>query len=77
MPLQLKLFEFSVQELPRGEALAEYAQGQVNHFLKEHPDIEVVQTHVNTTVIPPEEGGGVFKDAPSSVVIVVAIFYRG
>jgi len=75
--MKVKFFDVAMHELPRGTTLAEHLTELVNRYLAEHPTIEVLQTHMNTAVLPPEEGGGVFRDSPASVVVVLALFYRG
>src|SRR5262249_34444547 len=75
--VKVKFFAVAMHERPRGSPLSEHLTELVNRYLAEHPSIEVVQTHVNTAVLPPEEGGGVFRDSPASIVVVLALFYRG
>ena len=74
--MRVKLFEFSLHEVPRGETLAEHAEVQLNNFLKEHPNIEILYTHMNSVVIPAEDGGGMFRESPAATVIVLGLFYR-
>ena len=74
--MKLKLFEVSLAELPRGETLSAYAESQVNDFLTKNPNIEIVHTHLSNVVIPAEEGGGVFRESPAAIVVMIGIFYR-
>ena len=75
--MKVKFFDIGMHELPRGTTLSEHLGEIVNRFLAQNPNVEIVATHMNTAVLPPEEGGGVFRDSPTSVVVVLALFYRG
>lgn len=74
--LKVKFFDVSLAELARGVTLSQQLEGMVNNFLAERKPAEIVRTHMNSVVIPPEDGGGVFKEAPASVVVILALFYR-
>jgi hypothetical protein len=74
--LKVKMIEAGLQDLPRGMTIAQYVEVQVNEFLAGKPGIEIVRTHMNTVVIPPEEGGGQFREMPAVVVVLVAIYYK-
>ena len=73
--MKVKIIEVSLHELPRGTTLAEFLEGQVNDFLAKKAGVKIVYTHMNTVVLPPEEGGGQFRDAPASIVVLISIFY--
>ena len=75
--MKVKFFDVAMHELPRGSTLSEHLTELANQYLAEHSSIEVLRTHLNTVVLPPEEGGGVFRDSPASIVVVLALFYRG
>jgi hypothetical protein len=74
--LKVKIIEAGLQDLPRGTTIGDYVELQVNEFLGKKPAAEIVQTHMNTVVIPPEEGGGQFREMPAVVVVLVAIYYK-
>lgn len=74
--MKVKVIEVALHELPRGVTLSEYVEGQLNEFLTRMPNIQIAYTHMNTAVIPPEEGGGQYRDAPASIVVLFSIFYR-
>jgi hypothetical protein len=73
--MKVKIIEVSLHELPRGTTLSEFLEGQVNDFLAKKAGVKIVYTHMNTVVLPPEEGGGQFRDAPASIVVLISIFY--
>jgi len=75
--LRVKFFEVSLSSLPRGVTLTEQLDKMVNGFLAERANAEIVRTHMNSVVMPPEDGGGMYKESPASVVVILALFYRG
>ena len=75
--LQVKFFDVSMADLPRGVTLSEYLEAAVNVFLTSKPGIDVVRTHVSSVVMPPEDGGGNYRESPASIVVILALFYRG
>lgn len=73
--MKVKIIEVGLHELPRGTTLSEFLEGRVNEFLAKKAGVKIVYTHMNTVVLPPEEGGGQFRDAPASIVALISIFY--
>jgi hypothetical protein len=74
--LKVKIIEAGLQDLPRGTTLGEYVEVSVNEFLAKKAGVEIVRMHMNTVVIPPEEGGGQFREMPASVVVLIALYYN-
>jgi hypothetical protein len=75
--LRVKFFEVSMTELPRGVTLTEQLDKLVNEFLAEKAHAEIVRTHMNSVSMPAEDGGGMYRETPASVVVILALFYRG
>ena len=75
--LQVKFFDVNMADLPRGMTLTDQLDREVNAFLAEQPRAEIVHTHMNSVVMPPEHGGGMYKESPASVVVILSLFYRG
>lgn len=74
--LKAKFFDVNVAELQRGTTLAEHLDQLVNGFLAERGHVEIVHSHMNSVVMPPEDGGGQYLESPACVVVILALYYR-
>jgi len=52
--MKAKIFEVVLHKLPSGKSPATAMEEQLNQFLAQHPDLELVTTHMSTLVSPAE-----------------------
>lgn len=74
--MKAKIFDVVLHNIPAGKSPATHLEEQLNNFLKQHPNLQIQATHMNTLVVPagrgPTEGS---ETTPSSVIIFSTLFY--
>ena len=50
--MKARVFEVMLHKLPSGKSPASELEDQLNRFLAQSPDLQVVATHMNTIVAP-------------------------
>jgi hypothetical protein len=74
--MKAKVFDVILHTLPRGKSPAAYLEEQLNEFFKQHSNVDLLATHVNTLVLPPERNAMRGPDgAEPAVIIFSTIFY--
>ena len=72
--MKAKVFEVVLHKLPSGKSPASALEEQLNGFLVQHPDLQVVATHMNT-IVAPAEPNAMPSSEESSVIIFCTLFY--
>jgi len=72
--VKAKVFEVVLHKLSSGKSPASELEEQLNGFLAQSPDIQVVATHMNT-IVAPAEPNAMPSSEESSVIIFCTIFY--
>ncbi len=72
--MKAKIFEVVLHKLPSGKSPATAMEEQLNHFLAQHPDLELVTTHMSTLVSPAEPNAMPSSDE-STIIIFCTVFY--
>ncbi len=73
--MKAKIFEVVLHKLPSGKSPATAMEEQLNHFLAQHPDLELVTTHMST-LVSPAEPNAMPSTAESSIIIFCTLFYN-
>jgi len=75
--MKAKVFDAVLHKLPAGKSPAAYLEERLNDFFKEHSKIQLVATHMNTLILPPDrnamQGSGAGEP---SIIIFSTLFYR-
>ena len=74
--MKAKVFEVMLHKLPSGRSPASALEEQLNDFLGNHPELQVVATHMNT-VVAPAEPNAMPSSEESSIIIFCTVFYTG
>jgi hypothetical protein len=72
--MKVKIFEVVLHKLPSGKSPATALEEQLNAFLAQHPDLELVTTHMST-IVTPAEPNAMPRTDESSIIIFCTIFY--
>ncbi len=72
--MKVKIFDVILQKLPSGKSPATALEEQINEFLVQHPDLQLVATHMSTLVTPAEPNA-MRKTEESSIIIFCTLFY--
>ncbi len=72
--MKVKVFEVVLHKLPSGKSPASALEEQLNGFLGQRQDIQVVATHMNT-IVAPAEPNAMPASEESSVIIFCTVFY--
>lgn len=72
--MKVKIFEVVLHKLPSGKSPATALEEQLNAFLEQHPDLELVTTHMSTLVMPAEPNAMPRTDE-SSIIVFCTLFY--
>ena len=72
--MKVKIFEVALHKLPSGKSPATALEEQLNEFLAQHPDLQLVTTHMSTLVTPAEPNA-MPKTEESSIIIFCTLFY--
>lgn len=73
--MKAKIFEVVLHKLPSGQSPATALEEQLNRFLAQHPELELVTTHMST-LVSPAEPNAMPRTVESSIVIFCALFYN-
>ena len=75
--MKAKIFDVVLHNVPTGESPARHLEDQINNFLKHYPNLQVVATHMNTLVVPPEPASLQGSEAkPPSIILFATLFYQ-
>ena len=72
--MKAKIFEVILHKLPSGKSPATALEEQLNEFLDQRPDLQLVATHMSTLVTPAEPNAMPRTDE-SSIIIFCTLFY--
>ena len=73
--MKAKVFEVALHKLPSGKSPATALEEQLNGFLDQRPNLQVVATHMNT-IVAPAEPNAMPSSTVDSVIIFCTVFYR-
>jgi hypothetical protein len=74
--MKAKIFEVVLHKLPSGKSPATALEEQLNEFLAQHPDLELVTAQMST-LVSPAEPNAMPKTVESSIVVFCTLFYSG
>lgn len=72
--MKVKVFEVVLHKLPSGKSPASALEDQLNSFLVQHPDLQLVATHISTIVSPAEPNAMPVVEE-SAIIIFCTLFY--
>lgn len=72
--MKAKVFEVILHKLSSGKSPASELEEQLNIFLEQNPNLQVVATHMNT-VVAPAEPNAMPSSEESSIIIFFTVFY--
>ena len=73
--MKVKIFEVVLHKLPSGKSPALALEEQLNEFLEQHPDLQMVTTHMST-LVSPAEPNAMPRSEESSIIIFCTLFYK-
>ena len=74
--MKAKVFDVVLHKLPPGKSPASFLEEQLNEFFKQHLKIQLVATHMNTLILPPERNAMRGSEAAEPTVIIFStLFY--
>jgi hypothetical protein len=73
--MKAKTFEVVLHRLPSGKSPATALEEQLNEFLAQYPDLQLVATHMSTLVAPAEPNA-MPQTVESSIIIFCTLFYN-
>jgi hypothetical protein len=73
--MKAKTFEVVLHKLPSGKSPATAMEEQLNLFLAQHPDLELVTSHMST-LVSPAEPNAMPKTVEASIIIFCTLFYK-
>jgi hypothetical protein len=73
--MKVKVFEVALHKLPSGTSPASALEEQLNGFLAQRQNLQVVATHMNT-IVAPAEPDAMPSSTESSVIIFCTVFYQ-
>ena len=73
--MKAKIFEVVLHKLPSGKSPATALEEQLNEFLGQHPDLQLVSTHMST-LVSPAEPNAMPQTVESSIIIFCTLFYN-
>ena len=74
--MKARVFDVVLHKLPAGKSPASYLEEQLNDFFKQHPNVDLLATHMNTLVLPPDRSAMRGSEAAEPAVIIFStIFY--
>jgi hypothetical protein len=74
--MRAKIFDVVLHNVPAGKSPATHLEEQINNFLKHYPNLQVVATHMNTLVVPPDPALQGAEAKQPSVIIFATLFYQ-
>jgi hypothetical protein len=72
--MKARVFEVMLHKLPSGRSPASELEDQLNAFLAQSPDLQVVATHMNT-IVAPAEPNAMPSSEESTIIIFCTLFY--
>jgi len=72
--MKAKVFEAALHKLASGVSPASALEEQLNGFLDQRPNVQVVATHMNT-IVAPAEPNAMPSTEESSIIIFFTLFY--
>ena len=72
--MKVKTFEVVLHKLPSDKSPVTALEEQINQFLAQHPNLNLVTTHMNSLVMPPEPNAMPRTDE-AYVIAFCALFY--
>lgn len=72
--MKARVFEVMLHKLPSGKSPASELEDQLNRFLAQSPDLQVVATHMNT-IVAPAEPNAMPSSEESTIIIFCTLFY--
>ena len=73
--MKARVFEVMLHKLPSGKSPASELEDQLNRFMAQSPDLQVVATHMNT-IVAPAEPNAMPSSEESTIIIFCTLFYR-
>ena len=73
--MKVKIFEVILHKLPSGKSPATALEEQLNAFLAEFPNLQLVTSHMSTLVAPAEPNA-MPSSEDSSIILFCTLFYR-
>jgi hypothetical protein len=75
--MKVKVFDVVLHNVPAGKSPATHLEDQINGFLKHYPNLQVVATHMNTLIVPPDPAStqGSVANQPS-IIIFATLYYQ-
>ena len=73
--MKVKIFEVILHKLPTGKSPATALEEQLNAFLAEVPNLQLVTSHMSTLVAPAEPNA-MPSSEESSIILFCTLFYR-
>jgi len=73
--MKVKIFEVMLHKLPSGKSPATALEEQLNEFLEQHPECQLVSSHINT-VVAPAEPNAMPRSDESTIIIFCTLFYH-
>jgi hypothetical protein len=73
-PMKAKIFEVVLHKLPSGKSPTTALEEQLNNFLVERPQLQLMATHMST-LVSPAEPNAMPRSEESSIVIFCTLFY--
>ena len=74
--MKAKVFEVILHKLSSGKSPASALEEQLDGFLEQSPNLQVVATHMNT-VVAPAEPNAMPSSEESAIIIFCTVFYTG
>jgi hypothetical protein len=72
--MKAKIFEVALHKLPSGKSPATALEEQLNEFLGQHPELQLVATHMST-LVSPAEPNAMPKTEESTIIVFCTLFY--
>jgi hypothetical protein len=73
--VKAKVFEVLLHKLPSGKSPASELEDQLNTFLAQSPNVQVVASHMNT-IVAPAEPNAMPSSEESTIIIFCTVFYQ-
>jgi hypothetical protein len=75
--MKVKIFDVALHNVPAGKSPATQLEDQINSFLKHYPNLQVMATHMNTLIVPPDPESQPGSEARRpSVILFATLFYQ-
>lgn len=73
--MKAKIFEVVLHKLPSSKSPATALEEQLNQFLGQHPNLQLVATHMST-LVSPAEPNAMPRSEESSIIIFCTLLYN-